>query len=140
MSDADPMLYRVRLTERAYYDYHQARLYVRAVSGDVAMGEWERGFSETLKTLEYMPYRSIVPESDLFKRETRQLTYRAKGASYSHRIVYQIDESGDLRVAVIHVRHASQDSISRFDADVLERQAALDLPPETNDSDETDAA
>ncbi len=129
MSDHDaPTQYHVRLTERAYYDYHLARLYVRAVSGEAALDEWISGFEEAVESLKYMPYRSLVPEAGLFKRETRQLTYRAKGASYSHRILYQIDEDGGLRVLVIHVRHGSQDSVSRFDADVLERQAGFDPP------------
>lgn len=120
------LLYRVVLSGRAYHEYHLARLYVRAVSGETAMEEWVEGFRKSLASLEYMPYRAVAPESERFGRETRQIVYKAKGASYSYRIVYQIHENGDLWVMVLHLRHSSQDAISRYDADVIERQAGFD--------------
>jgi plasmid stabilization system protein ParE len=121
-----PSPYRVVLSGRAYHEYYLARLYVRAVSGETAMEEWVAGFRKSLASLEHMPYRSVAPESERFGRETRQLVYKAKGASYSHRIVYQIRENGDLLVMVLHLRHSSQDAISRYDAEVIETQAGFD--------------
>lgn len=79
------------------------------------------GFWDTVESLESMPYRSIVPESSRFSRETRQITYSRKGSSYSHRIIYQILEEDRLLVMVVHVRHASQDSISRHEASILQQ-------------------
>ncbi|MBC7808130.1 MAG: type II toxin-antitoxin system RelE/ParE family toxin [Akkermansiaceae bacterium] len=128
MIDDDVALYDVVLSERAYYDFHLARIYVRATSGETAMGEWEKGFWDALETLKSMPYRAIVPESARFKRETRQITYIRKGASYSHRIIYQIQERNRLLVTVVHVRHASRDSISGQEADILQRQSEFDVP------------
>ena len=130
--DDEPIRYAVQLSTRAEVDFAQARLYVLAKAGEKAADDWEEGIDEVIASLRVNPYRSPVPEVLLFPTaKISQTTYRRRGSSFSHRLLWVILEKGrDIRsVLVLYIRHSSQDDITRIEADDIAEQARLlDLP------------
>jgi plasmid stabilization system protein ParE len=102
------MRYEVILAPDAERDMEETYLYIAEESPDAATA-WYNGCIEAVRSLARFPTRSgLAPEAAVFGLDIRHLLYR------SHRILFVVRGQ---RVHVLHVRHASRQTLGSDAAD-----------------------
>ena len=121
-----PVIYALRLQERAIRDINIAFVrFAETVDPDIAR-QWRKGVREAISGLSANPRRyPLVPEK--FQGEVRHILYRRTGSSSAYRIVFSItgeeaDSDDAPTVSIIHVRHAAARPMTRKEARQIESQ------------------
>ncbi len=103
------MEYRVEITEKAFLDGENAYNWIAERSQETAT-EWYVGLIDAIGALRQFPARCpVIPETDVFDEEIRQLLYGKARAMY--RILFTI--VGD-RVVVLRILQTAQDITSKL--------------------------
>ncbi|MGB3656282.1 MAG: type II toxin-antitoxin system RelE/ParE family toxin [Rivularia sp. (in: cyanobacteria)] len=105
------MKYRIEISSVAEGEADSAFLRLSQVISTTRASEWYSGLLQAIESLSQMPKRCpIARENNYFSQEIRQLLY-GKGRN-SYRIIFVILEVQDiLTVRILHIRHASQQTI-----------------------------
>lgn len=116
-SNEEPIVYVVRLRERATRDINAVYVWMAEEVSETVADEWYTGLYAALATLATMPRRCpLVPER--FRGEVRQRLYQRSESRIKHRILFIVtgEETNSPEpptVRVVHVRPASARPITR---------------------------
>ena len=88
--------------------------------------EWREGLLAAIASLAENPRRyAVIAEQARFRHETRQLLYRRTSGGPALRVLFSINEGGEMdapTVSILHVRHGAQHPITRRKARMIEGQ------------------
>lgn len=105
------MKYRIETSSVAEAEADSAFLRLSQVTSRMEASQWYSGLLQAIESLSQMPRRcSLARENQYFSQEIRQLIYgRGRNA---YRVLFTIFEAQDrLTVRILHIRHASQQTI-----------------------------
>ena len=111
------MTYRIEIASVAQAEADRAFLRLSQSTSLNAAKEWYSGLLNAIGSLAQMPKRcSLAREDKHFSQEIRQLLY-GKGRNM-YRVLFTIlDDQDPALVRVLHIRHASQQTIGEKRAD-----------------------
>jgi plasmid stabilization system protein ParE len=105
------MKYRIEISSVAEAEADHAFLRLSQVTSLSQASRWYSGLIQAIESLSEMPRRCpFARENQYFSQEIRQLLY-GRGRN-SYRVLFTILEEQDVAtVRVLHIRHASQQTI-----------------------------
>ena len=116
-------LYRIRLRERARRDIEAELVRLSEIAGDRVALDWMNKLLDQVATLSQMPQRCpLAPEGEHFQQEIRQMLYRRAPGGPAWRILFTFEDADDGPTVLIrHIRHGARVSLTKHDAQELER-------------------
>jgi plasmid stabilization system protein ParE len=113
----------IRVTRRATADIQRAWEHLAASAGEAVADDWQRGLNEARAGLAQMPERYPVAEleSKRIGFPVRKLVYRRRGKGVAYLVLYRVlrSELDAPMVLIVHVRHASQSSLSKAEGRLI---------------------
>ncbi len=105
------MTYRIEISSVAEAEADTAFLRLSQVTSSAKASQWYSGLLQAIESLSQMPRRcALARENKYFSQEIRQLLY-GRGRN-SYRVLFAILEEQDVStVRILHIRHASQQTI-----------------------------
>lgn len=122
--DSDsPVVWAIRLTERAQADLAGAWRYIAGTAGEGMADAWRTGLRSELSTLARLPARTpVAKESRFFSQPVHKFLYRRTPQGPAYYILFALETMPEdsPTVRVKHIRHGARAPITRKEAREIE--------------------
>lgn len=118
-----PVVWAIRLTERAQADLAEAWRYIAGTAGEEIADAWETGLKSELSTLARLPERTpVAKESRYFSQTVHKFLYRRTPRGPAYFILFTLETTPEdpPTIRVKHIRHGARAPITRKEAREIE--------------------
>ena len=124
IGDSDsPVVWAIRLTERAQADLADAWRYIAGTAGEEIADSWQSGLKSELSTLAQFPERTpVAKESRFFSQPVHKSLYRRTPRGPAYFILFMLETAPEdpPTVRVKHIRHGARGPMTRKEAREIE--------------------